>query len=71
MLVRDVNAVECQDEAASEGEPKTPVLRAHQHSSARAYRNGSYCERAIVLVKKSYFSETVFTPCELFHTDLM
>jgi hypothetical protein len=51
MLVRDVNAVECQDEAASEGEPKTPVLRAHQHSSARAYRNGSYCERAIVLVK--------------------
>jgi hypothetical protein len=52
MLVRDVNAVECQDEAASEGEPKTPVLRAHQHSSARAYRNGSYCERAIVLVKK-------------------
>jgi hypothetical protein len=48
MLLRDVNAVECQDGAASAEEPKTPVLRAHQHCIARAYRKGSYCVSDIV-----------------------
>ena len=46
--VADVNAVECQDGAASEEEPKTPVLRGHRQSSARAYRKGSYCVSDIV-----------------------